>query len=141
MTCKDIRTEVSKAKKVRKELSNQVISHAVGELIIYNDSLLLNRLMTKEAAKKINTRYPSMGTWESIKNKLTRRLKHLRINAAPQPKKLTDKDLLYDEFFKEDSYKIRRDAILKNNRRNKLEYFSDKYSVFSRDDYVIFSSS
>ena len=137
MICSEIRKEVAKTKTIRGSLVSQVITHAVGELINYNGSLVLNSLMAKSAASKIYEAYPSMGDKASIYNKILRRLKHLRVNQNPQPKSFGQNDLLFDEFFKIDSYKMRRDAILKNNRKTKLEYFNEKFSVFSRDDYVI----
>ena len=137
MTCPAIAEEVAKAKKMRASLASQIIQHAVGELVNFNESLLLNRLMTKHASVKLAEVYPSLGNQDGIYKKILRRLKHLRVGQHPQPKSFGEKDLLYEEFFKPKSYKLRRHSISKNNKSNKLEYVAKKFSVFTRDDYVL----
>lgn len=141
MVCKDILNEIAETKKIRPVISNQIVQHAVGEIVKHTKSLMLNRKITNRAAVKIVDVYPAMGAKKDIYTKLVRRLKHLRIkNEAEEAEKNQSRpnDVIFNEFFEKDSIVRRKNQILKNNRKNRLETFADKFSVFSRNDYVSF---
>lgn len=146
----DLEKEYKSKKEIRQQLKIGLIQHAVGEFIKISNSLYPHKKMITDAVEKIssitNNKVSSViftyfiffifEYQKSAKESILRRLKYLRNSPTNSSSSCPSNEPNY--FFTEDVFNQRRKSVLKNNHKNRLEFFSKNYSFLSSLENVIF---
>ena len=133
-----LQIEFAAKEKMRSNLKIAYIQHSVGELIRVSKSLYPNKKMIDIAIKKLEETTKGKISRTVAKSSIQRRLKYLR-NVLPS-KSACQSDGNEDWFFSEEIFNQRRKNVLKNNHKNRLEYFAANYSQLSSIETVILQS-